>query len=277
MAGHRPDFAAAAPVHGPQGRSAHLPVPASEVLVHRRARPSAPADAARTETVRLLEEGRIDELAALVGAATGDDQTVGALKQLAAHHNQERSSQTIADARYELGWEKSAITASATRTDRGPGLASHRRRCRNRCTTGRSADDARAPAPDPRDAWIGRRRRAARGRVAHRREPSTPSLRIVHLGGPRLGRRTVGPLVGTDAAPCPQWNAADRPGRTRRWDRGAHLDGHPRRATGNARPTPSHPCSPACGASGAPRPTNIPRYGVGSPTWPRAAPTTGPG
>ena len=29
---------------------------------------SGPTDAARTETVRLLEEGRIDELAALVGA-----------------------------------------------------------------------------------------------------------------------------------------------------------------------------------------------------------------
>ncbi len=110
-AGHRLDFAAAARV---KARKVDLP---TYPFQHRRfwystSQTSSAADATRTETVRLLEEDRIDELAALVGAAAGDDQTVGALKQLAAQHNQQRSSQTIADARYEIGWEKSATTAS---------------------------------------------------------------------------------------------------------------------------------------------------------------------
>ena len=112
VAGHRPDFAAAAPA---RGRKVDLP---TYPFQHRKfwyATPptSSAGDAARTDTVRLLEEGRIDELAALVGATSGDDQTVRALKQVAAQHNQQRSSQTIADARYEISWEKSATAASA--------------------------------------------------------------------------------------------------------------------------------------------------------------------
>ena len=111
VAGHRLDFAAAA---GGKGRKVDLP---TYPFQHRNfwystSPTSGAGDAARTETVRLLEEGRIDELAALVGAVTGDDQTVGALKQLAAQHNQQRSAHSIADARYEIGWEKASTTAS---------------------------------------------------------------------------------------------------------------------------------------------------------------------
>ena len=181
VAGHRPDFAAVAPV---TGRKVDLP---TYPFQHRRfwystSPASGPTDAARTETVRLLEEGSIEELAALVGAATGDDKTVDALKQLAAQHNQERSSQTIADARYELGWEKSAITASAI--DPIEGL-----------TWLLIADDAEivAPLADLLTAHGHRHRIVAMPgsdaeeeqleAALHTAAAEEPVLRIVHLGG----------------------------------------------------------------------------------------------
>ncbi len=67
---------------------------------------------ARTEAVRLLEDGRIEDLAALLGGTSGDDQTVQVLTKLAAQHNQQRKSQSIADDRYEIRWEKSKAPAS---------------------------------------------------------------------------------------------------------------------------------------------------------------------
>src|SRR6478752_4827108 len=54
----------------------------------------------RTQAVRLLEDGRIDELAALLDGASEDRRTVDVLTKLAAQHNQQRSSQSIADDRY---------------------------------------------------------------------------------------------------------------------------------------------------------------------------------
>ncbi|CDO30784.1 type I polyketide synthase [Mycolicibacterium porcinum] len=65
--------------------------------------------AARTQAVRLLEDGRIEELAALLGGAGDDDQTLAVLTKLAAQHNQQRSTQSIADDRYEFRWDK-AVT-----------------------------------------------------------------------------------------------------------------------------------------------------------------------
>ena len=67
----------------------------------------------RTEAVRLLEDGRIEELAALLDGASGDRDTLNVLTKLAAQHNQQRSSQSIADDRYEIRWEKSPTTVSA--------------------------------------------------------------------------------------------------------------------------------------------------------------------
>ena len=112
IAGHRPDFAA----HQQRlGRTVDLP---TYPFQHRpywytqhRDHPSE-TDAARTETVRLLEEGRIEELAALIGHPDDNGQIVGMLKQLADQHNQQRSAQAIADARYEIRWEKSAPVVS---------------------------------------------------------------------------------------------------------------------------------------------------------------------
>ncbi len=110
IVGHRPDFAA---LVGP-ARKLDLP---SYPFQHRqywfreqRAVPthtSNHASAAPTETVRLLEDGRIEELAALLGGAGGNQQAIEALKQVAAQHNEQRKAQSVADCRYEIRWEKS--------------------------------------------------------------------------------------------------------------------------------------------------------------------------
>ena len=68
---------------------------------------SKQAPAARTDAVRLLEDGRIDELAALLDGSGDNQQTVELLTKLAAQHNRQRGSQSIADDRYEIRWEKS--------------------------------------------------------------------------------------------------------------------------------------------------------------------------
>jgi acyl transferase domain-containing protein/acyl carrier protein len=67
----------------------------------------------RTEAVRLLEDGRIEELAALLDGPGGNEQTADVLNKLATQHNQQRKAQSIADARYEIRWEKSATTSGA--------------------------------------------------------------------------------------------------------------------------------------------------------------------
>jgi acyl transferase domain-containing protein/NADPH:quinone reductase-like Zn-dependent oxidoreductase/acyl carrier protein len=66
----------------------------------------------RTRAVRLLEDGRIEELAALLGGGDADRQTVDVLTKLAAQHNQERTNQSIADNRYEFRWDRSAVPSS---------------------------------------------------------------------------------------------------------------------------------------------------------------------
>ena len=69
---------------------------------------------ARTQAVRLLEDGRIEELAALLDGAGGDQQTLNVLTKLAAQHNQQRTTQSIADDLYEFRWEKSTAPISGT-------------------------------------------------------------------------------------------------------------------------------------------------------------------
>ena len=70
-----------------------------------------------SETVRLLEEGRIDELVALLGNAGDEQQTVDVLTRLAAQHNQHRKTESIADARYEIRWDKTAAAGSGAQAD----------------------------------------------------------------------------------------------------------------------------------------------------------------
>lgn len=67
----------------------------------------------RTEAVRLLEDGRLEELAALLDGAKGDHQTLNVLTKLAAQHNQQRKTQSIADDRYEIRWEKTTVPISS--------------------------------------------------------------------------------------------------------------------------------------------------------------------
>ena len=94
IVGHLPDFDALQ-----QGPARKLDLP-TYPFQHRqywfrdkRVRPTQTFDetqATRTDTVRLLEDGRIEELAALLGGAGGNQQAVDALEQLAAQHNQQR-------------------------------------------------------------------------------------------------------------------------------------------------------------------------------------------
>ena len=89
----------------------------------KRVRPTQ-TDAARTEAVRLLEDDRMEELAALLDCANGNQPAVDVLKKLAARHNQQRSVQSIADERYEIRWEKSTARASkAPSAESGEGSA----------------------------------------------------------------------------------------------------------------------------------------------------------
>jgi len=74
----------------------------------------------RTQSVRLLEDGRIEELATLLGGGSDDNQTFNVLTKLAAQHNQQRTTQSIADDRYEIRWEKSTATVSAAQAGEQP-------------------------------------------------------------------------------------------------------------------------------------------------------------
>jgi acyl transferase domain-containing protein/D-arabinose 1-dehydrogenase-like Zn-dependent alcohol dehydrogenase/acyl carrier protein len=74
---------------------------------------------ARTQAVRLLEDGRIEELATLLDGAGGDQQTLNVLTKLAAQHNQQRASQSRADDRYEFHWEKSTTPSSSAEAGEG--------------------------------------------------------------------------------------------------------------------------------------------------------------
>lgn len=72
-------------------------------------------NATRTGAVELLEDGRIDELAALLDGTSVGQATAEVLRKLAAQHNLQRSTQSLVDVRYEIRWEKltGASTAAA--------------------------------------------------------------------------------------------------------------------------------------------------------------------
>lgn len=115
VAGHLPDFGAL--VAGPAGK-VDLPTYPFE---HRpywfrdknaKTATTASGSAARTEAVRLLEDGRIEELAALLDDA-GSQTTADVLNKLAAQHNRQRDALSIADSRYEIRWPVSAPASPA--------------------------------------------------------------------------------------------------------------------------------------------------------------------
>lgn len=116
--GHLPDFAALRQAHA---RKIDLPTYPFEHRQYwfRDNRADSPDDAdkvqhgaAPTEALRLLEDGRIEELASLLDGANGDQQTLDVLTRLAAQHNRQRTVQSIAEDRYEIRWERSAAALS---------------------------------------------------------------------------------------------------------------------------------------------------------------------
>jgi acyl transferase domain-containing protein/NADPH:quinone reductase-like Zn-dependent oxidoreductase/acyl carrier protein len=120
--GHLPEFAA---FRQPDARKLDLPAYPFE---HReywfrddRERPEQPqhVSGARTQAVRLLEDGGLEELAALLDGASGDDHTLNVLTKLAAQHNQQRTNQSITNDRYEFRWEKSTAGSSGAETGEG--------------------------------------------------------------------------------------------------------------------------------------------------------------
>ncbi|MHC9295312.1 SDR family NAD(P)-dependent oxidoreductase [Mycobacterium sp. LTG2003] len=126
VSGHLPEFAA---FRGPHTRKLDLPTYPFERRQYwfsdnrrddRESGGERPPGAARTHAVGLLEDGRIEELAALLDGG-GDQQTLSVLRRLAAQHNQQRMTQSIADHRYEFRWEKTAD--ALTGADSGGGSA----------------------------------------------------------------------------------------------------------------------------------------------------------
>jgi acyl transferase domain-containing protein len=113
VAGHLPDFAALIPQ---SARKLDLP---TYPFQHRQywftsKQVQTAAGGASTEAIRLLEDGRIEELAALLDGAGGGSQTTAeVLSRLAAQHNLQRSAQSIADIRYEIRWERSKNSSPA--------------------------------------------------------------------------------------------------------------------------------------------------------------------
>ena len=115
--GHLPDFDALRQAHA---RMLDLPTYPFERRQYwyrdNRERPNqlSRLSAPRTQAVSLLEDGRIEELAALIDGASRDRKTLDVLTKLAAQHNQQRTTQSIAEDRYEVRWEKSTAPTSGT-------------------------------------------------------------------------------------------------------------------------------------------------------------------
>lgn len=110
VAGHQPDFGALA---APAARTLDLPPYPFQhrhywfrqtAGVHRG--PGSTDTAEHTQVLQLLEEGRIEELAALLDDAGAQQNPIDTLKLLAAQHNQQRDAKSIADICYEVRWQK---------------------------------------------------------------------------------------------------------------------------------------------------------------------------
>src|SRR5262249_23644218 len=121
--GHLPEFAAFRQAHARKLDLPNYPFERREYWFRDNrdndGRHAQPQHVARTQAVRLLEDGRIEELAALLDGAGDDGQTLNVLTKLAAQHNQQRTSQSIADDRYEIRWERSPAPLSSAEAGEG--------------------------------------------------------------------------------------------------------------------------------------------------------------
>ena len=129
--GHLPDFAASAAGARAKARSAHLSVRTPPVLVSRQSGSGqAPADITlprvpRPSAFSRTAGSRNSRLCSTVRAAI--DQTLDVLTKLAAQHNQQRTTQSIADDRYEIRWERSTAPTLRRGSRRGVRLDPYRR------------------------------------------------------------------------------------------------------------------------------------------------------
>ncbi|NTY61313.1 type I polyketide synthase [Mycolicibacterium sphagni] len=113
VAGHVPDFAALVPKPAHKLDLPTYPFQHRQYWFSSKQVQTSASDGPRTEAVRLLEDGRIEELAALLDVAGTSLTTAEVLNKLAAQHNRQRSAQSIADIRYEIRWERSANSSPA--------------------------------------------------------------------------------------------------------------------------------------------------------------------
>ena len=157
IAGHLPDFTEFGQAHA---RKLDLPTYPFErrqywYLDNReRPNPQQHLGGPRTEAVRLLEDGHLEELATLLDGASVDDQTMRVLTKLAAQHNQQRTSRSIADDRYEIPLAEIRCVDQRSRRRRAVRLDPHRGRLRCDPVIRRCADRAWPPAPDRRVAGV---------------------------------------------------------------------------------------------------------------------------
>ncbi|WP_179466979.1 type I polyketide synthase [Mycolicibacterium vinylchloridicum] len=114
VAGHLPDFTALIPHPAHKLDLPTYPFQHRQYWFNSQQVQTAANQGAATEAVRLLEDGRIEELAALLdGPSGGSQSTAEVLSKLAAQHNLQRSAQSIADIRYEIRWERSKNSSPA--------------------------------------------------------------------------------------------------------------------------------------------------------------------
>lgn len=121
VAGHLPDFGALAPESARKLDLPTYPFQRRPYWFRDKSVRPAQTDTVRTEAVRLLEDGRIEELAALLDGGSGNQHTADVLHRLAAQHNRQRNAQSVADARYEIRWEKTESGSSGAAADAGAG------------------------------------------------------------------------------------------------------------------------------------------------------------
>ncbi|MCV7153401.1 type I polyketide synthase [Mycolicibacterium pyrenivorans] len=119
--GHVPRFAAFRQAHAAKIDLPTYPFEHRQYWFNdsRTTKPQKQAPGPRTEAVRLLEDGQIEELAALLDGANGDRQTLDVLSKLAAQHNRQRTTQSIADDRYEFRWDESSAPISGAESGDG--------------------------------------------------------------------------------------------------------------------------------------------------------------
>ena len=118
--GHLPDFEAFQQEHA---RNSICPPTRSNIASTGSAtahRPeTAHARGRATQTVRLLEDGHIEELATLLGGADGDHSDPGCATEACGTTQRATATQSIADDRYEFRWEKSSAPVSGAEAGEG--------------------------------------------------------------------------------------------------------------------------------------------------------------